>query len=332
MIVRIVQFSLFILNIQSLFLEHITDASKPAMTPPFPYFGEIAAVTASLIWAHSLAIFKYHGSNLASDDLNLFKNCIAIVCLLTTLIFIGFQLPTQPTAIALLVFSGVVGLGIGDTLLLSALGKAGAQLTSALQCLSPLFSAALAAIFWQEHISGRELLGMCIIVAGTMVVIFSSSQTAKATQSSFDPTILRQGILMATGASLCQAIGWVTMRFAFQQTEVYSGTLIRIGAAVAFSLVIKRLFNRPFQFHQRVSGDSPRIRWLVAASLLGSFVGLTLISAATKYSKAGVSSALGSLYPIFIIPVAVVFLKEKMRPLGMAATVVTVAGVILMLV
>jgi drug/metabolite transporter (DMT)-like permease len=71
---------------------------------------------------------------------------------------------------------------------------------------------------------------------------------------------------------------------------------------------------------------------LALAAIIGAFCGLVLLSIGTKYSKAGISSALSSTYPIWIIPFARVYLGEKGNWQSILCTVVAVGGIALMFV
>jgi drug/metabolite transporter (DMT)-like permease len=69
---------------------------------------------------------------------------------------------------------------------------------------------------------------------------------------------------------------------------------------------------------------------LGAAALVGSCIGLVFYSVGMKYAKAGVATSISATYPIWVIPIAAIFLKETVNWRAAAFTVVAVAGIALM--
>ncbi len=59
-------------------------------------------------------------------------------------------------------------------------------------------------------------------------------------------------------------------------------------------------------------------------------MGLILQSTGTKYAKAAIAAALTSTYPLWIIPLAAIFLNEKSSKGAIVATFCAVGGIILM--
>src|SRR5262249_12596129 len=103
----------------------------PSSSPPWPLAGEIASLSAALIWSGSMSTFSVFGRSIPARSINLFKNLIAVSCLALAALILRPPVPDDPEAMALLALSGILGLSIGDTALFSALQRLGAQATSA---------------------------------------------------------------------------------------------------------------------------------------------------------------------------------------------------------
>src|SRR3954462_4312699 len=94
-------------------------------TPPFPLAGEIASLGAALIWSMTMSIFTRHGAKGPAASLNLYKNFVAITCLVAAVLVVRPELPTDPRLFLWLAGSGIVGLSLGDTALFAALKRLG---------------------------------------------------------------------------------------------------------------------------------------------------------------------------------------------------------------
>ena len=70
---------------------------------------------------------------------------------------------------------------------------------------------------------------------------------------------------------------------------------------------------------------------LALASFFGTFIGLLLMSIGAKYAKAGISSALTSTFPLWIIPISVLIAGESVNLRKSILTVFAVAGVGIMM-
>ena len=65
----------------------------------------------------------------------------------------------------------------------------------------------------------------------------------------------------------------------------------------------------------------------LSTSLLGTVVGVVLSMIAIKTTQAAVASILMSIMPVIIIPLSVLFLKEKIKPREVLGALLTVIGV-----
>jgi drug/metabolite transporter (DMT)-like permease len=76
-------------------------------------------------------LMKRAGNTLPAFELNLFKNCLALLLLVPTIaLFHGYELPAYSMAEFAIVFvSGVIGIAVADTWYLRALNLMGASRT-----------------------------------------------------------------------------------------------------------------------------------------------------------------------------------------------------------
>lgn len=296
--------------------------------PLFRWQGEIASLVSAFLWAGSTCIYRHYGAGLRSDSLNLYKNLIASGYMLAAALILWEPWPRDPATWWLLGISGVVGLGIGDLGFFGALKRLGAQLTSALYCLTPPLTALAAVFYLGERLTPIEITGMAVTLAAVAgVVIYGNRGTANHLNLSRRSVMIGLGYM--TFAAVLTAVSMVIARKGLQDSHVLHGTLMRIVPAVAVLLVLGRvreaIQKRPFE-----RPDRRQFRALAVAAFFGTFIGLVLFSAGVKYTKAGVSMSLSATYPIWVIPVARVFLKERTSWQSLVFTLIAVGGVALM--
>lgn len=297
-------------------------------TPPFAYAGELASLLAAFIWSMTMSVFSRHGTTIPADTLNLYKNLVALIGLAVALLLTWPLMPTAPGAFGWLALSGLIGLTIGDTALFAALRRLGAQVTSSAQCLAPPVAALLALLFLDETLTGQEWLGL-FITTGAVAAGILFGRRPGAHLASLPQAVLWAGIGFAGLAALCQGLGLVIARQALQGIDVMLGTTARVVPACL--VLFAGLAIRGRATSLRAVFATPRQFWLLTgAAFAGTFGGLTLMSMGAKFAKAGVTAALTSTYPIWIIPIAKFILKERVTWSAAICTIVAVLGIVIM--
>lgn len=289
----------------------------------WPWLGESAALLAAMIWAVSMSMYTRFGQGVSPRHLNLFKNCVALICLSTVACVADWHWPTDARSNLVLAASGLVGLALGDTLLFVSLKAMGVQRTSVMQCLAPPFAALMAWVFFGEVLVLWEWLGLILTVLFLALLL-------QARSGSDHLPLTAMGIVSALGAALCQAFAMTSLRFSLQGVDVWAGTFLRILPSI-LALFLVSLLHRDLHEVQQIFVPKRRALWLALAAFLGTFLGLVLMSTGAKYSKAGVATALSSTTPIWILPVAHFMLGEKWSVKLLLLTLGVVLGVALMI-
>jgi drug/metabolite transporter (DMT)-like permease len=136
------------------------------------YGGEIAALTAALLWAIAATIFARLGDRVTPLVINLTKGFVALLLLLATLIALQRPFPTvAPQTVGFLLLSGALGIGLGDTFYFRSLALIGARRSLLIEALAPPLSAVLALIFLGETLSLANVIGILLTLGGVLWVV-----------------------------------------------------------------------------------------------------------------------------------------------------------------
>jgi drug/metabolite transporter (DMT)-like permease len=293
------------------------------------FIGESAALSAAILWAISSVIYSRLGLKITPLQLNLYKGIIAIALIAITLAIQGTALINLSTStVVLLIISGMIGIGLGDTAYFSALNSLGARRTLLLETSSPPMGALLALIFIGEQLASSSWCGIFLTILGIAWVISERNPVDQISVSS-------QGIMWGILAALAQALGAVISRYALIQSAVspLESTLIRlIGGTV---IVIGLLFlpitkqNIPTKMQWQLSRRSLGV---IAIAAFGStYLGIWLQQIALKFAPTGIAQTCLATSPLFILPI-VALQGEKISLRAILGVVVSLAGIALMFI
>lgn len=286
--------------------------------------GEFAALGAAFLWAASSTVYALLGQRIPPLQLNLLKGLIAIALIVLTLTIAGQPIPElDPLPVGILLLSGVIGIGLGDTAYFSALIPLGARRTLLLETLAPPMTAVLALIFLRENLSTGAWCGILLTLLGIAWVI--TERTPASVVRDINPL---QGIVWAILAAIAQSIGAVLSRFALVESNLSPlwSTLLRL---IGGTLIVVLLLLIPRQNQNQVFENlrSPRLIGVIILTAFGStYLGIWLQQTGLKFAPAGIAQTLIATSPLFVLPIAF-WLGEKISLRAVLGVLVAVVGI-----
>jgi drug/metabolite transporter (DMT)-like permease len=206
----------------------------------------------------------------------------------------------------------------------------GPQLATSIQLLVPVCSVLLGFVLRGESLSIVQLCGIALCLSGVYIIVAASRPAPKNRDEGKDGNGFRVGMIIAFCCTASFTFGMISMRIAAQEFDVWSGTVVKVVGANMFLLLL-----RPFLGRFLGDGnDQPifakeRVAPVVLFSFIGSGLGLALLTAGGKYAYIGVVSTLASTPPLWLLPLSILFLGEKLSWAKMAGVAVAICGVLL---
>jgi len=141
----------------------------------FSKVGVLACLGASICWACGIVLYKII---LVKNDPFILA-AVRILFLFPTLgILLAVPLRKKSPSIQwtksrifLVFLSGLIGLGIGDTLLCFGLDSTNTNIAAPLSSITPIFSAIIAMLYLREAVTKKVFVGTLLVSAGTMFLL-----------------------------------------------------------------------------------------------------------------------------------------------------------------
>jgi uncharacterized membrane protein len=290
----------------------------------FVYQGELLAITSALFWAVAVILFRLTGRSVRPLNLNLFK---IILCsglfVITSLALREPLLPDVPLkTYGILLLSGVIGIGVSDTLYFASLNRLGAGLSAIVNCTYSPLVIVLATVFLGERMSLLQVLGVCLII-GAVLTIARGNHTAPEKRRD-----LNIGIGLGMAAMLAMAVSIILMKPYLSEVPVVWATLVRtIGGLILLGGVFGLRSDR--RSYTREILDRKNWKLLVSSSIFGGYLAYWAWMGGMKFTQASTAAALNQMSTVFIFILAVVLLREKATTGKLLALVLAVGGVLL---
>ncbi len=292
-----------------------------------PFRGEIAALFAALFWALASVVYSRVGQRISPIGLNLIKGIIAILLLLLTLLLQKQSFPDVPRiTFWVLLLSGLIGIGIGDSAYFATLKYLGARRGLLLETLAPPLTAILAFIFLGERLSIQAWCGILLTILGIAWVISERVNQYTSVEVHF-----WRGIGFGLIAEFCQATGVILSHFALNQTEIsplWSSLIRLIGGTV---IVLLYFISRPQNLTVLIKPlkSIKTISIIFIATFLGTYLGIWLQQTSLKFTAAGIAQGLLATSPLFVLPIAA-GMGERVGLQAIGGALIAIFGVILL--
>ncbi len=269
--------------------------------------GILSAFGAAASWTYACFIWRSQTQKHKTIDINLIKNIIAF--LFFTPAFISISSTTEFKNIFILLVSGIIGIGLGDTFYLKSLQTIGTRKTLSVETLSPLMAALSGEIFINEDLTIKSWVGI-IIVSISLFIILKKGNDFKAEKPPFSEKNNFKIFAFPFLSVLCAVIGGLFSRMVFLQSSLspFITTEIRLLGAIIFLITLKGF---KINFFLKKIEKKEQKRFLLSI-LLGTNIGILLQQIVFKTLPIGIGWALLSTSPV----ISLLFAKNEEREIS----------------
>ena len=295
--------------------------------PHGPHFGELVALCTAFLWTLSTLAWTSAGRRIGALPVTFLRLLITCVFLVAYGAIVRHRcLPTDADSRTwlLLGLSGFVGFFVSDICGFKSFVLIGPRLTLLVHSISPPTAAIISWVFLGEALTARHWIAMVVTIAGIVWVVLERPEAAATPTERH----LTMGLLLATIAAVAQAGGMVLGRQGIGEYDAVAATFIRVIGALPGYLVLLSLLGRWPPVFSAVRNARHEI--VVAGSVVGPFLGVTLCMVALRHSPAGVVTTLVNTMPVIVLPFTILIYGEKVSLRAAAGAMISVAGVALM--
>ena len=256
--------------------------------------GIFSAFAAAISWTYACFIWRSQTVKYKSIDINLVKNIIAFLIFLPA--FINISVLNDLKSIIILLISGVIGIGLGDTFYIKSLQLIGTRRTLSIETLSPLLAALSGVIFIDENLPFKSYVGIIIISISLFILLRQRTNlvvnnlTTITEQNNLSIYIFPfLSVIFAVSGGLLSRIVFLESNLSpFQTTE------IRLLGAIIFLIIIK---NFRINFFVKKLDFNDQKRFLLSI-FLGTNLGILLQQIVFKTLPLGIGWTLLSTSPL----------------------------------
>jgi drug/metabolite transporter (DMT)-like permease len=231
------------------------------------------------------------------------------------------------SAFMLFLAAGVLSSYLGRRGYFRSVQTMGPSRATAVQVTNPVFALVFAWVLLDEHLAGRDLLAMGVVVGG----LFLTSQVPRAStgdaQGRGIARIPFPVLAPALFAALCYALGNVARGSAVNQWQepVVGGLLGAVSGTAAYLLF--HVPVRELVAYVRAADRRGLVLWSFAGAI--TIAGQIALIGATSYIPVAIAVAISAALPILVIPASVLLFKntEQVRPQTVLGAVLIVGGV-----
>ncbi len=281
--------------------------------------GAVAALGSAASWSVGALLFSRLGESLSSFAMTLVKGALSVLLLGVFTLLVGGFADIGSQAYWYLALSGLLGIAVSDTFFFSALKELGPRAVVLLATLGQVVTVVLAVVLLGERLPAAAWMGIALIIAGIAIGIFPGE--AREGKSSL------KGIAFGLISVLSMSVSVILTKMGLDGVSTLYATFIRMLAGTLGMLLLGILTLRLRRWVTPFRDPSLMGRFFVAVAVI-TLGGFWLAVVAFKYTSVAVANSLISTEPIFILPLSVVFLKEKLTAHAVAGAVIAVAGVV----
>jgi len=299
------------------------------------YYGILFAISASILWSITVTLIKPISNNVSPFLINPIKNTIGLFLFFISFVIFDISLWYDGLAkeqYMIVLFSGALGMFLGDTIFIYALNKIGANRVAIVDAFSPVIIFSYSFLLLpNQALNEMQIIGFIITILGLLILTYENDY------KDINYKVKRFGILLVLSAMMCTGFGIVYLKKVLNvinetgydiQLNLWI-TAFRLIPGVILSWLLFIFQKNKIQLIKPIKNKTNFIPLLIA-SIIGPFLALGFwILGYAFIAKPSVASIISQTSVIFIVLLSWFFLKEKITFFRILSMICVFLGVIL---
>ena len=256
--------------------------------------GIFSAFGATLSWTYACSIWRSQTNLYKPIEINFLKNVIAFIIFSPVIIFFNYS--TNYKYLLLLLLSGIIGIGLGDTFYLKSLNLIGTRKTLSIEALSPLIAAIAGTLFIDENLNFKAWIGIGIVTGALAKIIRKKSYLLDKDSKLVMSSNSLDKYIYSLLSVLCAVIAALLSRFVLLESDLSPifTTEIRLFGSIIFLCSFTKMKLKFFinDFNKRAK------RKFILSVLMGTNIGIFLQQIVFQSLPLGIGWTLLSTSPI----------------------------------
>lgn len=291
-----------------------------------------AAVLTTILWSISVVCAHRSAKIVGGSEANFWRLSIAFLFLAAWAYIFGKG--TDGDSFPLFLWSGIIGIGVGDVALFQALPRLGSRVTVLLiQCLSTPFAALIEWLWLGTKLTALQMACGGVILGGVSLALAPSEHLKLTRRQIVVGTLF--GILGALGnafGAVCTRKGYFVAQAAGQSidggTAAFQRVLGGLFVAGVWLLIVKQRAQSTRKFASLKEKFRLAFPWILANGFAGQTLGTTCYQLALRSTATGIVMPIIATTPLVVIPFARIMENERITARAMTGGAIAVLGVI----
>jgi DME family drug/metabolite transporter len=291
--------------------------------------GVAIALLTALSWAGSSTILKFLTASIDTLSLNTLRLWTGSIILLFFIFLSGrgdLYVATELAPLLLVMASGIVALAVGDSIYIKSLSFIDVSRAFPIgHCTFPVMTMVVAILFLGEPFTWFNGIGAALVILGVyLVAVFGERERTPASAGAN-----ARGGVLALMAAVAWTLGAVALKLGVTNMDTFVAAAIRIpvSALALTGLVLsRRRKDGTLQFRKY---GRRNVVLAACAGILSYGVAAVGYVTAMQLIGAGKTVLITTMAPILILPLSILFLKEKLTRYSVLGVLTCVAGVCL---
>ncbi len=286
---------------------------------------EWLALAAAFLWAIASLLSVTPARHLGTFAYSRWRMGCTFTILATMALFTGGWSTVETSAIQPMMWSGLIGIFIGDTALFACLNRMGPRQSGLLFSCHAVFSTVLGYFLFSETMTWIELIGATLVFSGVLTAIFFGRRGQASNHLEMVHGSVWVGIGLGLTAALCQALGGVIAKPVMQSgIDPVAASSIRMLTAFIAHCLLRSTGTR-------VARPTQKMTWSIFGitavnGFIGMALGMTLILYALREGNVGMVALLSSTTPIMLLPILWIYTKQRPNRFAWLGAAVAVIG------